>query len=589
MKIFYAAAFDNEGVSSDTSKLRELEALGHTVIAYNYRVRGAMLSHNPLVSVARDDEIITLCKNWAPDFIIFAKCNGIDIRVFEEVKKVAPVCYWFADPYVTYDNPEFFLKTETADFVTCDKKNVYEKSITLNPNTFITPDGYDRLAERPKEVEKQYNVSFIGNLYGDRKEKIEQIAHPVDIINNVYGDEHSVAVSATKINLNFCTSEGPSDRVFKVLGTKGFLITDEWADRPDYFEDGEDLVVFKDFDDLNEKIEFYLKNDTERERIAANGYKKVQQYTRQEWARKTIEVLHNLNIDRSYTKPKQTVLIAGPWIGEFGWELFCWQGHIRSLAKYYDKVICISSKHSSFLYEDFCNLYISFDPEGVGPRDSYHRQGVTLDGRYYQNLLKSLKLDFDKNAITLFPPRKIGGAPMLSLLEKNQLGPHYLAPTYEKLGEAERRDDLVLVHARNRSIRTNDNWGLKNWEDLVDKLSNKGYNVICIGTKGHSLHIPGAEDHRECKGSELMNLFASAKCIIGESSGPMHLASLAGCPQIVWADWHTSAFSPEDNCRRYKDFWNPFKTSVMFLDQHGANPPVDHVYEKFLKWSFDDE
>ena len=587
MKIFYSAVFDNDGVSSDTSKLRELEALGHTVVAYNYRIRGSQLEGNPLFSTKRDDEIINFCQKWAPDLIIFAKCNGVHIRVFEEIKKIAPLCYWFADPYITYNNEEFFLKTKVADFVTCDKKNVYEKALTLNPNTFIVPDGFDRLIEKPRDVEKKYDVSFIGNLYGDRKEKINKIEHYVEIINGVFGSEHSVAVSATRINLNFCTSEGPSDRVFKVLGTQGFLITDEWVDRPDYFEDGEDLVVFKDFNDLNQKIKFYLENPHERDRISANGYRKVQDYTRKAWAKKTIDIAQQLNYKKEYTKPN-TVLVAGPWVGEFGWELFCWQGHIRSMAKFYDKVVCISSKHSKFLYEDFCDIYISYDPKDVGPRDSFHREGVKLTGQYYQSVMKQAGLNPSIDAITLFPPRKIGRAPMLPLQEKSQLGLHYLSPKYKKLGDKKREDKLVLIHARNRIIRTNDNWGIKNWTDLVDKITKKGYNVMCIGTRQQSYHIPGTADKRECSDKELLNLLGSARCILGESSGPMHLASLAGCPHMVWADWHTSAFSRDDNYKRYKQYWNPFDTSVMFLDEHGANPPVEYIYEKFLNWSFDE-
>ena len=130
MKIFYSAVFDNDGISSDTSKLRELKALGHMVVAYDYRRRGMTLEKNPLNSVKRDDEIIKFCRNWSPDCIIFSKCNGVDIRVFKELKKIAPLCYWFADPYVTYNNEEFFLKTQVADFVACDKKNVYEKALT---------------------------------------------------------------------------------------------------------------------------------------------------------------------------------------------------------------------------------------------------------------------------------------------------------------------------------------------------------------------------------------------------------------------------------------------------------------------------
>ena len=43
------------------------------------------------------------------------------------------------------------------------------------------------------------------------------------------------------------------------------------------------------------------------------------------------------------------ILLAGPWVGEFGWELFCWQAHIRWLSKQFDKTIVISRKGHKFL------------------------------------------------------------------------------------------------------------------------------------------------------------------------------------------------------------------------------------------------
>ena len=63
---------------------------------------------------------------------------------------------------------------------------------------------------------------------------------------------------------------------------------------------------------------------------------------------------------RFFLMKNERVLFAGPWVGEFGWELFCWQAYIRSLSKFYDKTICISNNHSKFLYDDFCDRFIEF-------------------------------------------------------------------------------------------------------------------------------------------------------------------------------------------------------------------------------------
>ena len=89
---------------------------------------------------------------------------------------------------------------------------------------------------------------------------------------------------------------------------------------------------------------------------------------------------------------------------------------------------------------------------------------------------------------------------------------------------------------------------------------------------------------RECSQDDLTSLLISAKCIIGESSGAMHLASLYGCPQMIWADWHTSHFTRDENFLRYTEYWNPFGTPVEFLDEYGANPEPEYIYKRFINW-----
>ena len=101
-------------------------------------------------------------------------------------------------------------------------------------------------------------------------------------------------ISKTKINLNFCTSSGASDRVYKIMASKGFLLSDDWDGREKYFKDKEELVIFKDIEDLNKKINYFLKNEKEREEIASRGYKSVQKFSRLNWAKNIISLYEKL-------------------------------------------------------------------------------------------------------------------------------------------------------------------------------------------------------------------------------------------------------------------------------------------------------
>jgi len=237
--------------------------------------------------------LLTSVKENKFDLVILSKCNVVSLETFKNIRKYAKTCLWFMDPLVSY-NEEMRNKTRVVDYFCCDKENVLDEAQLINNNSFHVYEGYNQEVDKPRDIIKEYDLSFIGNIYGNRQEIIEKINHPIKLISNAYGFKHAEEVSKTKINLNICTAEGASDRVYKVLAAKGFLLTDDWEGSQNTFTDKKHLVIYKDVDDLNEKIDFYLKNPKEAAIIAENGYKCVQKYTRIEWAKKIIEYLKHV-------------------------------------------------------------------------------------------------------------------------------------------------------------------------------------------------------------------------------------------------------------------------------------------------------
>lgn len=82
----------------------------------------------------------------------------------------------------------------------------------------------------------------------------------------------------SKINLNFTIpniKSGIPLRVWDVLGSGGFLITDYQPELELYFEPDKDLVMFENRQELAQKVSFYLEHEEQRRIIAENGYKKV--------------------------------------------------------------------------------------------------------------------------------------------------------------------------------------------------------------------------------------------------------------------------------------------------------------------------
>ena len=283
MKILFVGVFDREGKSTNTSQILSFKNLGHHVIGYNYRQKAAAVGNE-----SRDKDLISTVKSLNFDLVVYSKCNVVTIQTFEEINKLAKTCLWFMDPLSSYDN-EMRTKTALVDYFCCDKENVLKEAKLINYNSFHVCEGFDENVDKPLNVEKEYDISFIGNIYGSRQSIIKKVSHSVKLISNAYGTRHAEEVSRTRINLNICTADGASDRVYKILAAKGFLLTDDWEGREEAFTDGKDLVIYENINDLNEKITYYLENPEEAVKIAESGYDCVQKYSRMEWAKKIIK------------------------------------------------------------------------------------------------------------------------------------------------------------------------------------------------------------------------------------------------------------------------------------------------------------
>lgn len=96
-----------------------------------------------------------------------------------------------------------------------------------------------------------------------------------------YWSEMPKVFASSKINLNFTIpniKSGLPLRIWDVLGSGGFLMTNFQAEIPAYFRNKEDLVCFESIEELIELAGYYLAHEEERIQIAKNGYEKVKAF-----------------------------------------------------------------------------------------------------------------------------------------------------------------------------------------------------------------------------------------------------------------------------------------------------------------------
>jgi len=261
---------------------------------------------------------------------------------------------------------------------------------------------------------------------------------------------------------------------------------------------------------------------------------------------------------------KDQVLLAGPWIGEFGWELFCWQGYIRSIAHNYKRVIVASRAGHEFMYEDFADEFFPITVPTNALSDSWFCRGIPPT--FVDSQIVGLKYD------VRIPAKNIGflmyanGVPQKSTEFSTQKFVSYKSDTLNKSFD-------ILVHPRNKDLGNNRNWNRENWQNLVNLLSQR-YTIGTIGTH-EAFKLENTVDCRNISVRDTVSLMNRAKLVVGQSSGPLHLASLAGTPHLVWSSVH--------NKDRYEIYWNPFKTKVFFYSDYDWNPPVEFIYDKIYE------
>ena len=145
------------------------------------------------------------------------------------------------------------------------------------------------------DAAKTYNVSFVGQPHGTRKNVIASLNKrgiTVDTFgkgwkNGRVTQNQMVRIfNGTKVNLNLSNSSWNFRTIFKnqqqikgrnfeIPGCGSFLITNYVEGLERYYEIDKEVVCFHSIRDLEKLINYYIKNENEREEIALRGYNRT--------------------------------------------------------------------------------------------------------------------------------------------------------------------------------------------------------------------------------------------------------------------------------------------------------------------------
>jgi len=178
------------------------------------------------------------------------------------------ICRWFTLSW-----------TSTEDAL---KKYCVEGAVPL-----YLPEGANPEIHRPWDLGKTIPVSFVGQCYGKRPEIIARLQE-AGIHIEAYGagwphgplsTEDMVRLySKSRINLGFGGVIGCSDayclkgRDFEIPMSGGLYLTEHHPELERVYEIGKEIVTYRGFEDLLEKIRYLLDNPAEAETIRQRGF-----------------------------------------------------------------------------------------------------------------------------------------------------------------------------------------------------------------------------------------------------------------------------------------------------------------------------
>jgi len=222
-----------------------------------------------------------------------------DVEILKHLRKKVYIVYLIHDDEVLYDT---FTKYygQLADLIlTTDYYATFKYSQMGIDSIWYFP-SYDTTKYKHLNLERNIEVSMIGRMdKDDTKELIEYLSNN-NITVETYGlgtergfidFEAMIKVfNSTKINLN-TTGIAPNTlmelepaihkikqnkgRITEIALTKSFVLSEYAPGIEKIFELGKEIEVFKDKEELLQKVKYYLAHEDEREEIAKRGYERA--------------------------------------------------------------------------------------------------------------------------------------------------------------------------------------------------------------------------------------------------------------------------------------------------------------------------
>jgi len=249
--------------------------------------------------------------DYQPDLILALAQAPLTPEAIKNLKQLnIPIAFWFVEDFRSLSYWKEMASCYDY-FFTIQQGEFFDELLSLGVNNFYylaqgcLPEVH-REINLPLEDINQYSadVSFMGAGYYNRVQSFPRLlSHDFKIWGTEWALESNIGsrvqnknkrldpvdivkiYNAGKVNLNLHSStfhngvnpvgDFVNPRTFEIAACGGFQLVDERSELAELIEPGTEVATFNSIDDLCEKVDYYLKHESEAKSIASKGRARV--------------------------------------------------------------------------------------------------------------------------------------------------------------------------------------------------------------------------------------------------------------------------------------------------------------------------
>ena len=261
-----------------------------------------------------NSDFVKKALQFCPELIFIYRGTHITPNTIGELKRVLVKCNVFGynndDPFAVGHPPwlwrHFMKSVPIYDLVFAYRKHNISEYINIGANRvellmpWFIPEK-DKPKIQAENINNKFDVVFVGHyelderidylrrvaesnlnfgLFGPDWDRAPQYAwlQEMQPVLPLVGNQYRETLISAKIALCFLSKlnrDTYTRRCFEIPAMGVFMLCQYSEDLANLFEDGVDVVFFRDLQDMIEKMNYYLSNDKLREQIAFNGMCRV--------------------------------------------------------------------------------------------------------------------------------------------------------------------------------------------------------------------------------------------------------------------------------------------------------------------------